>query len=90
MTPILNPAVPASAYDQFLAGALPRARAQQVWTPADRPLPALWAGTKQMMLAVPGVRGLLLWTPGTLVQRRGPRLQICAGGDRVWLGWLSV
>ena len=42
MTSILNPAVPAGAYDDFLPGALPRARAQRQWTPADRPLPALY------------------------------------------------
>jgi len=42
MTSILNPAVPAGAYDQFLPGALPRARAQRAWTPADGPLPGLY------------------------------------------------
>jgi 4,5-DOPA dioxygenase extradiol len=42
MTSILNPAVPAGAYDDFLRGALPRARVQRQWTPADRPLPALY------------------------------------------------
>jgi 4,5-DOPA dioxygenase extradiol len=41
MTSILNPAVPAGAYDDFLPGALPRARVQRQWTPADRPPPAL-------------------------------------------------
>ncbi|HEX6521069.1 MAG TPA: class III extradiol ring-cleavage dioxygenase [Streptosporangiaceae bacterium] len=42
MTSILDPAVPAGAYDEFLPGALPRARAQRPWTPADGPLPALY------------------------------------------------
>jgi 4,5-DOPA dioxygenase extradiol len=42
MTGILNPAVPAGAYDEFLRDALPRARAQQPWTPADGPLPTLY------------------------------------------------
>jgi 4,5-DOPA dioxygenase extradiol len=39
---ILNPRVPAGAYDEFLPLALPRARAQRTWTPADGPLPALY------------------------------------------------
>ena len=42
MTNILDPAVPAGAYDEFLPGALQRARAQREWTPADGPLPALY------------------------------------------------
>ena len=42
MTSILNPAVPAGAYDDFLPGAQPRARVQRQWTRADRPLPALY------------------------------------------------
>jgi 4,5-DOPA dioxygenase extradiol len=42
MTSIPDPAVPAGAYDQFLPGALPCARAQRQWTPADGPLPALY------------------------------------------------
>ena len=41
MTSILDPAVRAGAYDEFLPGALARARAQRPWTPADGPLPAL-------------------------------------------------
>jgi 4,5-DOPA dioxygenase extradiol len=40
VTDLLHPAVPAGAYDEFLPGALPRA--QQDWTPADGPLPALY------------------------------------------------
>lgn len=42
MSSILDPAVPAGAYDQFLPGALARARSQAEWTPADGPLPALY------------------------------------------------
>jgi 4,5-DOPA dioxygenase extradiol len=42
MTSILDPAVPAGAYDTFLPGALARARAQHEWTPADGALPALY------------------------------------------------
>jgi 4,5-DOPA dioxygenase extradiol len=39
---ILDPAVPAGAYFEFLPAALERARAQREWTPADGPLPALY------------------------------------------------
>lgn len=42
MRSILDPAVPAGAYDEFLPGALERARRQREWTPADGPLPALY------------------------------------------------
>ena len=42
MTSILSPAVPAGAYDQFLPGALARARTQREWVPADGPLPSLY------------------------------------------------
>lgn len=42
MTSILDPAVPAGAYDAFLPGALERARTQRDWTDADGPLPALY------------------------------------------------
>lgn len=42
MTDLLNPAIPAGAYDAFLPGALTRAAAQRPWTPADGPLPALY------------------------------------------------
>jgi len=41
MTSILNPAVPAGAYDDFLIEATPRAREQLPWTPAHGPVPAL-------------------------------------------------
>ena len=39
---ILNPAVPAGAYDDLLTTALPIARAQRVWQPSDGRLPALF------------------------------------------------
>lgn len=39
---ILDPAVPAGAYDDFLPGALERAREQRPWLQADGPLPALY------------------------------------------------
>jgi 4,5-DOPA dioxygenase extradiol len=42
MTDVFHPSVPAGAYDEFLVDALPRARGQRVWTPADGPLPALY------------------------------------------------
>ncbi|MFI7133527.1 hypothetical protein ACIBQ1_48180 [Nonomuraea sp. NPDC050153] len=45
MTSILNPDVPAGAYDAFLPGALPLARAQRPWTPADGAVsPSRWKG----------------------------------------------
>ncbi len=42
MHDLLNPAVPAGAYDDLLARVLPQARAQRAWTPDDGPLPALF------------------------------------------------
>ncbi|WP_433365946.1 dioxygenase family protein [Actinoplanes sp. CA-142083] len=42
MTSIFDPAVPAGAYDDFLLEALPAARDQRDWTPADGPMPALY------------------------------------------------
>lgn len=42
MNSILNPAVPAGAFDEFLVHALPAARAQRDWTPEDGPLPSLY------------------------------------------------
>ncbi len=42
ITDILNPAVPAGAYDDLLARVLPQARAQRTWEPSDGPLPALF------------------------------------------------
>jgi 4,5-DOPA dioxygenase extradiol len=38
----LHPAIPAGAYDDLLARALPLARAQKTWEPDDGPLPALF------------------------------------------------
>lgn len=37
-----NSAVPAGAYDDLLARALPQARAQRSWEPSDGQLPALF------------------------------------------------
>jgi 4,5-DOPA dioxygenase extradiol len=42
MTSVFHPAVPAGAYDEFLPGALERAKKQRKWTPADGPLPAFY------------------------------------------------
>jgi 4,5-DOPA dioxygenase extradiol len=42
MNSILNPDIPAGAYDDFLPGALARSRDQREWTPDDLPLPALY------------------------------------------------
>lgn len=42
MNSILDPEVPAGAYDEFLPGALARASQQREWTPANGPLPALY------------------------------------------------
>lgn len=39
---LLNPATPAGAYDELLDRALPQARSQRLWEPADGPLPALF------------------------------------------------
>lgn len=39
---LLNPAVPAGAYDDLLARVLPTARDQRTWEPADGRLPALF------------------------------------------------
>jgi 4,5-DOPA dioxygenase extradiol len=39
---ILNPAVPAGAFDELLATAGPAPREQRAWEPADGPLPALF------------------------------------------------
>jgi 4,5-DOPA dioxygenase extradiol len=39
---LLNPVVPAGAFDAFLATGLPAARAQRAWTPADGPMPAMY------------------------------------------------
>jgi 4,5-DOPA dioxygenase extradiol len=42
VNPLLNPAVPAGAFDEFVVDALPAARSQREWTPSDGPLPALY------------------------------------------------
>jgi 4,5-DOPA dioxygenase extradiol len=63
MTDLLNPAVPAGAYEEFLPGALPRARAQRDWTPADGPLPALYLshGAPPLFDDGPWLRQLFEW-----------------------------
>ncbi|HEY4462167.1 MAG TPA: class III extradiol ring-cleavage dioxygenase [Streptosporangiaceae bacterium] len=42
MTSILNPAVPAGAFDEFVGGAARASQGQRLWTPEDGPLPALY------------------------------------------------
>jgi 4,5-DOPA dioxygenase extradiol len=42
MNSILDPDIPAGAYDDFLPGARARSREQREWTPDDGPLPALY------------------------------------------------
>jgi len=56
-------AVPAGAYDEFLIEALPRARTQQPWTPADGPLPALYLshGAPPLFDDGPWLRQLFEW-----------------------------
>ncbi|MET7337898.1 class III extradiol ring-cleavage dioxygenase [Nonomuraea sp. NPDC005650] len=63
MTSILNPDVPAGAYDAFLPGALPLARAQRPWTPADGPLPALYVshGAPPLFDDGPWIAELFAW-----------------------------
>jgi 4,5-DOPA dioxygenase extradiol len=63
VTSIFDPAVPAGAYDEFLPEALPRARAQQQWTPADGPLPALYLshGAPPLFDDGPWLRELFEW-----------------------------
>jgi 4,5-DOPA dioxygenase extradiol len=63
MRSILDPEVPAGAYDEFLVAALPRARAQRVWTPADGPLPALYLshGAPPLFDDGPWLRQLFDW-----------------------------
>ncbi|MFF6776949.1 hypothetical protein ACFY8W_25840 [Streptomyces sp. NPDC012637] len=63
MSPIFDPVVPAGAYDDFLPGALRRARAQRHWTPADGPLPALCVshGAPPLLDDSPWMRQLLDW-----------------------------
>jgi 4,5-DOPA dioxygenase extradiol len=63
VTSLLDPAVPAGAYDAFLPEALPRARAQRPWTPADGPLPALYLshGAPPLLDDGPWLRELFEW-----------------------------
>jgi 4,5-DOPA dioxygenase extradiol len=63
VNPILDPAVPAAAYDEFLTQALPRARTQRKWTPADGPLPALYLshGAPPLFDDGPWLRQLFDW-----------------------------
>lgn len=63
MTPILDPAVPAGAYDELRPGALPRARTQRERTPADGPLPALYLshGAPPLFDDGPWLRQLFGW-----------------------------
>ena len=63
MDPILHPAVPGGASDEVLVEALPRARAQQTWTEADGPLPALYLshGAPPLFDDGPWLRQLFGW-----------------------------
>ncbi|WP_030440239.1 dioxygenase family protein [Actinoplanes subtropicus] len=63
MSSIFDPAVPAGAYDEFLLEALPAARAQRDWTPADGPLPALYLshGAPPLFDDGPWLRQLFAW-----------------------------
>jgi 4,5-DOPA dioxygenase extradiol len=64
MTSVLNPEIPAGAYDEFLPGAVDRARTQREWTPADGALPALYLSHGAPMLFNDPVwlRQLLDWS----------------------------
>jgi 4,5-DOPA dioxygenase extradiol len=63
VTSILDPAIPAGAYDEFLPDALPRARAQRPWAPADGPLPAMYLshGAPPLFDDGPWLRQLFEW-----------------------------
>jgi 4,5-DOPA dioxygenase extradiol len=63
MTDVLNPAIPGGAYDEFLPGALPGARIQRAWTPADGPLPAIYLshGAPPLFDDGPWLRELFAW-----------------------------
>jgi 4,5-DOPA dioxygenase extradiol len=63
VTSILDPAVPAGAYDAFLEDALPRARRQRRWTRADGSLPALYLshGAPPLFDDGPWLRQLFEW-----------------------------
>ena len=63
MTDILNPAIPAGAYDEFLPGALPRARSHRGWTPDDGALPAIYLshGAPPLFNDGPWIGELFAW-----------------------------
>ena len=63
MTDVINPAIPAGAYDDFLPEALPGARSQRAWTPADGPLPAIYLshGAPPLLDDGPWLRQLFGW-----------------------------
>jgi len=63
MSSVLDPEVPAGAYDLFLPEALPAAQAQRVWTPADGPLPTLYLshGAPPLLDDGPWLRELFDW-----------------------------
>jgi 4,5-DOPA dioxygenase extradiol len=63
MSSVFDPDVPAGAYDDFLPTALPQARAQRDWTPADGPLPALYLshGAPPLFDDGPWIRELFAW-----------------------------
>ncbi|GIF17581.1 4,5-DOPA dioxygenase extradiol [Actinoplanes tereljensis] len=63
MSDLFNPAIPAGAYDEFLVEALPAARAQRPWTPADGPMPALYLshGAPPLFDDGPWLRQLFGW-----------------------------
>jgi len=63
MTDVFNPATPAGAYDEFLPGALPRARSQRAWTPADGALPAIYLshGAPPLFDDGPWISELFAW-----------------------------
>ncbi|HEY8532595.1 MAG TPA: class III extradiol ring-cleavage dioxygenase [Micromonospora sp.] len=63
MRSLLNPEVPAGAFDEFLPEALPAARAQRVWTPADGALPALYLshGAPPLFDDAEWIRQLFQW-----------------------------
>lgn len=63
MSSLLNPDVPAGAYDKFLPEALVRAGVQRVWTPADGALPALYLGhgAPPLLDDGPWIRQLFDW-----------------------------
>jgi 4,5-DOPA dioxygenase extradiol len=64
MSSVLDPAIPAGAYDEFLPGALDRARTQREWTPADGTLPALYLshGAPMLFNDALWMRQLLDWS----------------------------